>query len=63
MSLSPTFWLTIIAYAVSIGALYGGLTNRLKHLENKVDTHNHLVKRMYEVEARLAIIEKGDKNK
>lgn len=51
------FWIQIIAYAISIGVIYGGISTRLKVLEKKVDRHNHLVERMYVVEKRLDIID------
>lgn len=51
------FWIQIIAYAISIGVIYGGISTRLKVLEKKVDCHNHLVERMYVVEKRLDIID------
>lgn len=47
----------LLTYAVSIGCLYGGIVQRLKNLETKVDKHNHLVERMYKVEARVKLLE------
>lgn len=35
---------------------------RLKELENKVDKHNNLVERMYVVETKLGMINKGQAN-
>lgn len=55
--MTTQFWIQIIAYAVSIGCLYGALSTRLRVLEKKVDCHNHLVERMYKVENRLDIID------
>lgn len=55
--MTTQFWIQIIAYAVSIGCLYGALSTRLKVLEKKVDIHNHLVERMYNVEAKLRVME------
>lgn len=38
------------------------LTNyRLEQLEKKVDKHNSLVERMYKIEERVSIVEKGGK--
>lgn len=38
------------------------LTNyRLEQLEKKVDKHNRLVERMYKIEERVSIVEKGGK--
>lgn len=34
---------------------------RLEQLEKKVDKHNHLVERMYKLEERMSIVEKGVK--
>ena len=50
--------LNFAVYAVSLGALYGGIKVRLDNLEKKVDLHNHLVERMYEAESRLSMLEK-----
>lgn len=60
--MSTQFWIQILAYAVSIGCLYGGISTRLKVLEKKVDCHNHLVERMYKVESRLKYLEREDKS-
>lgn len=50
-------WIQIIAYAVSIGCLYGAISTRLKVLEKKVDIHNHLVDRMYKAENKIELLE------
>lgn len=47
---SSEFWTQIVLYAVSVGAIYGGLTYRIKSLEEKVNRHNSLIERMYKVE-------------
>ena len=47
---SSEFWTEIVLYAVSVGAIYGGLTYRIKSLEEKVNRHNSLIERMYKVE-------------
>lgn len=47
----------LVAYAVSVGCLYGALSTRLKVLEKKVDIHNHLVERMYRVESKMDLLE------
>ena len=47
----------ILAYAVSVGCLYGALSTRLKALEKKVDVHNHLVERMYRAEMKISLLE------
>lgn len=56
--MSTQFWIQIVAYAVSIGVIYGGISARLKVLEKKVDCHNHLVERMYKVENRVKNLER-----
>jgi hypothetical protein len=59
---------TIIVAIISlIGTLAGSyysqrrssalIAYRLEQLEKKVDKHNHLVERMYQVEERLSILE------
>lgn len=53
--------ITILAYAVSMGAVYGGIKAELRHLEKKVDVHNHLIERMYRVEARLDAVENQER--
>lgn len=55
--MTTQFWIQIVAYAVSVGCLYGALSTRLRVLEKKVDIHNHLVERMYKVEAELRRME------
>ena len=47
---SSEFWTQSVLYAVSVGAIYGGLTYRIKSLEEKVNRHNSLIERMYKVE-------------
>lgn len=47
----------LVAYAVSVGCLYGALSTRLRVLEKKVDIHNHLVERMYRVESKMDLLE------
>ena len=39
----------------------GLILYRVDQLEKKVDKHNQLVDRMYKVEGRLDVIEKGEK--
>ena len=51
------FWIQMVAYAISIGAVYGTITTRLKYMEQKLDKHNHLVERMYDCEKRLDLID------
>lgn len=57
MKIDPSFILTILTYAVSCGIVYGGIMQRLKQLEKKVDKHNNLVERMYRVESKIEILE------
>ena len=55
--MTTQLWIQIIAYAVSIGCLYGAISARLKVLEKKVDIHNHLVDRMYKAENKIELLE------
>lgn len=55
--MTTQLWIQIIAYAVSIGCLYGAISTRLKVLEKKVDIHNHLVDRMYKAENKIELLE------
>ena len=50
------FWVQMIAYSVSVGCIYGGVAARLRSLEKKVDKHNHLVERMYQVEGCIELL-------
>lgn len=55
--MTTQLWVELVAYAVSVGCLYGALSTRLKVLEKKVDIHNHLVERMYFAEMKIKLIE------
>lgn len=55
--MTTQLWVELVAYAVSVGCLYGALSTRLKVLEKKVDIHNHLVDRMYKVEMKTRLLE------
>ena len=55
--MTSQLWIQIVAYAVSIGCLYGAISTRLRELEKKVDRHNHLVERMYRAEIRIRRME------
>ena len=55
--MTTQLWIQIIAYAVSIGCLYGAISTRLRILEKKVDIHNHLVDRMYKPESKMGVLE------
>lgn len=46
----------LIAYALSVGCLYGAVSARLSVLEKKVDVHNHLIDRMYRAERDISLI-------
>lgn len=54
------FWVQMIAYGISVGCIYGGVAARLKSLEKKVECHNHLVERMYKIEAKVKVIEERE---
>lgn len=55
--MTTQLWVELVAYAISVGCLYGALSTRLKVLEKKVDLHNHLVERMYRAEMKIKLIE------
>ena len=55
--MTTQLWVELVAYAVSVGCLYGALSTRLKVLEKKVDVHNHLVERMYRAEMKIKLLE------
>ena len=55
--MTSQLWIQIVAYAVSIGCLYGAISTHLRELEKKVDRHNHLVERMYRAEMRIRRME------
>lgn len=55
--MSSQLLIEILAYAVSVGCLYGAISTRLKVLEKKVDLHNHLVDRMYRAELKIKLLE------
>lgn len=55
--MNTQLWVELVAYAVSVGCLYGALSTRLKVLEKKVDIHNHLVERMYKAEMKIRLLE------
>lgn len=51
MTLDVQFWLQILIYALSFGAMWGNFSTRLNYLEKKMDKHNDLQSRMAVVEA------------
>ena len=51
MQLSTEFWVQILAYACSFAAVYVRLMVRIQYLEQKMDKHNNLVERVYQLEA------------
>lgn len=55
--MSHQLLLELLAYAISIGCLYGAISTRLSVLEKKVDVHNHLVERMYRAEGKIVALE------
>ena len=65
--MSDTMLVALVGFAGTlVGSLCGvlaaaKLTNwRIEQLEKKVDKHNCLIDRMYKVEARVDVIEKGE---
>lgn len=55
--MTTQLWIQMVAYAISVGCLYGAISTRLKVLEKKVDIHNHLVDRMYKAENKIELLE------
>jgi hypothetical protein len=51
------FWIQMIVYAVSLGSLGGVVLTRLNYLEKKMDKHNNLIERVYEVEGQQKVQE------
>ena len=51
MQLSTEFWLQLLTYACSFAAVYGRLMVRIQVLEQKMDKHNNLAERVYQLEA------------
>ncbi|MFA9380271.1 MAG: hypothetical protein ACERKO_04340 [Acetanaerobacterium sp.] len=54
--LSWEFWIQIIIYAVSFGALFGQFQTKIRYIEKKLDKHNNFIERLYKLEesTRLA---------
>ncbi len=50
---SSEFWIMLLTYGVSFGAMYGQTMTRLKYLEAKMDKHNNVTERMVVVERDL----------
>ena len=50
MEFDTSFWVQIVVYALSFGAMYGTITQRLKNLEKTVAKHNSVVERTYTLE-------------
>ncbi len=50
MTFTVEFWLQILIYALSFGAMWGNFSARLHYLEQKMDKHNNLQSRMAVVE-------------
>ena len=53
MSFSPEFAVQIAIYIMTIGIVYGGLSQRLKELEKKMDKHNGLMSDMARAKAEI----------
>lgn len=50
MNADTSFWIQMVVYALSFGAMYGAVTTRLETLEATVAKHNNIVERTYKVE-------------
>ena len=53
---SAEFWIMLLTYGVSFGALYGQTMTRLKYLEGKMDRHNNVVERLAVVERDIKTV-------
>lgn len=51
MQLSTEFWVQILAMRVPLRRSVGRLMVRIQYLEQKMDKHNNLVERVYQLEA------------
>lgn len=45
--------ITIIAYAISIGTMYGKLSAEIKSLRHDVEKHNGVIERQYHLETEF----------
>lgn len=50
MELSNEFWIQIVVYAASFAVMWGQISTRVKHLEEKMDKHNSVIERVYKLE-------------
>lgn len=57
MTLNAEIIINLFAYAITIGVVYGSIRQQIKQLAEKVDKHNNLIERMYQVESQIEIIE------
>ncbi len=49
-TLSIEFWIQIIIYALSFGAVFGQFQTKIKYIEKKLDKHNNFIERLYKLE-------------
>lgn len=56
-NMTTQLWISIIVYALSCGAIYGGLKSEIKALAEKVDKHNHVIERVYELETHNEVMD------
>lgn len=54
---SSEFAVQIATYIGTFGVVYGGLSQRLKELEKKMDRHNHLMEDMATAKADICHLE------
>lgn len=57
MTVNAEIIINLFAYAITIGVVYGSIRQQIKQLAEKVDKHNNLIERMYQVESQIEIIE------
>ncbi len=46
MQFTTEFWIQIIIYALTFGAMYGTVRTKLQYLEKKMDKHNSVQERL-----------------
>lgn len=58
--MSYEFLVQLIVYGISFGTFAGIVKTKLSYIEKKLDKHNNLVERTYELEKKVAVISEKD---
>ena len=53
MNLSPELIIMVLAYAVSIGCLYGAISTKIDALTKQVEKHNGVIERQFNLEKQF----------